>query len=159
MTQANAVLSSRLSGIQWPALLIGVGCLTACAAGGIRQPHDFFPAYLYAYMFWLGITLGSLAMVMLFHCTGGLWGRMIGRLGESASLTLPLMIVLFLPIVAGMHDLYAWSQPRSDVRTCLCPSAEVSQRAVLSGTNRWLFCDLDRHRIRTQSLVAARKPD
>ena len=69
----------------------------------------FFQAYLVAYAFWIGIVLGSMALLMIYHLTGGAWGLVIRRPLEAAVRTLPIMAALFLPIVFGMHDLYHWS--------------------------------------------------
>src|SRR6202022_2244569 len=80
--------------------------------GWLRSPEQFFHSYLMGYMLVLGITLGSLGLVMLQHLTGGHWGIVIRRPLESATRTLPLLAVLFLPIVFGMKYLYgAWLDP------------------------------------------------
>ena len=60
-------------------------------------------------MFWLGVALGSLALLMVQHLSGGAWGVVIRRVLEAASRTLPLMALLFLPIAFGMHELYHWA--------------------------------------------------
>ena len=64
------------------------------------------------YMLVLGLALGSLGLLMLQHLTGGQWGIVIRRPLESATRTLPLLAILFLPIVFGMKYLYgAWLDP------------------------------------------------
>ncbi len=87
-------------------LLAGVGF----AMGGLER---FYQAYLVAYTFWLGVALGSLALLMVQHLTGGAWGVVIRRPLEAAASTLPVMALLFLPIVPGMHDLYHWTHPEA----------------------------------------------
>ena len=62
-----------------------------------------------AYTFWLGVALGSLALLMVQHLSGGAWGVVLRRPLEAAVRTLPFMAVLFLPIVFGMHYLYEWT--------------------------------------------------
>ena len=91
--------------------LIGSALLAACIAGGFADRGDFFRSYLVAFLFWLGITLGCLAIVMMQHLTGGQWGLAIRRILEAGSRTLPLMAVAALPLLAGMKTLYVWSQP------------------------------------------------
>lgn len=77
---------------------------------GLFVSHDqFFRSYLFSYAFWIGIPLGSLALLMLQHLTGGGWGMVIRRPLEAATRTLPLMLVLFVPIVLGVHALYPWT--------------------------------------------------
>ena len=85
-------------------VLAGVGF----AMSGIDR---FFQAYLVAYTFWVGIALGSLALLMIQHLTGGAWGVVMRRPMEAAVRTLPVMAVLFIPIILGMHSLYEWSTP------------------------------------------------
>jgi hypothetical protein len=105
--------------LQWPeakqlrkraALVGGIGLL-ACIVGGFADPERFFRSYLFAYVYWAGIAIGSLAIIMLHHLSGGAWGMMIRRLLEAATRTLPLVAALFLPLVLGIRPLYEWAQP------------------------------------------------
>ena len=93
--------------------LLGAGVLglAAAGAGGIVDPVQFFRSYLVAYLFFTGIALGSLGLVSLNHVTGGRWGVVIRRIGESAMRTLPLLLVLFVPLLFGLSDLYEWARP------------------------------------------------
>src|SRR5262249_32240912 len=50
-------------------------------------------------------------MLMLHYQVGGHWGFVIRRPLEAASMTLPLLALLFLPILLGMQTLYEWSVP------------------------------------------------
>jgi hypothetical protein len=100
-----------LNRVQGGALIAGVVSLGICAAGGLASPAQFFRSYLVAYMFFFGIGIGSMAILMIHHITGGAWGAVIRRLLESSTRTLPLMVVLFLPLVFGMHQLYEWTHP------------------------------------------------
>ena len=79
------------------------------AGGAFLDRAQFFHSYLVAYMFWIGIALGSLALLMLQHLTGGGWGLVIRRVLEAATRTLPLMAVLFIPIILGAHSIYPWT--------------------------------------------------
>src|SRR5436853_4247595 len=100
-----------LGRIQWPALAVGLAGLAGCALGAVLDPATFFPSYLFAFMFWLGIALGSLAILMLYHLVGGEWGFAVQRLFEAAALTLPLLLILFMPLLFGLGSLYAWARP------------------------------------------------
>ena len=62
-----------------------------------------------AYTFWMGVVLGSLALLMVQHLSGGVWGIVLRRPLEAAVRTLPFMAVLFLPIAFGMHSIYEWT--------------------------------------------------
>jgi hypothetical protein len=101
----------ELDRLQRRALVVGVVGLLLCLGGALLSPSQFFQSYLFAYLFWLGIALGCLAIVMLHHLTGGAWGLVIRRILEAAAMTLPLMAVLFVPLLFGLHDLYLWARP------------------------------------------------
>jgi len=50
---------------------------------------------------------------MVIHLTGGAWGLVIRRPLEAATRTIPVMAILFLPIVLGMGHLYHWTHPEA----------------------------------------------
>jgi hypothetical protein len=70
-----------------------------------------YVSYLWAYLYIVGLSVGSIAWLMLQYITGGNWGIVIRRPCEAAARTLPLVALMFLPIVLGMHNLYEWSVP------------------------------------------------
>jgi hypothetical protein len=53
--------------------------------------------------------LGGLFFVMLHHMVAARWSVVLRRLSEDVMMTIPFMAVLFLPILAGMHDLFHWT--------------------------------------------------
>lgn len=91
----------------------GVIGLAVAGAGGLVDPVQFFRSYLVAYLFFVGIPLGALGLVSLNHVTGGRWGVVIRRVCESAMRTLPLLLVLFLPLLFGLTYLYEWARPEA----------------------------------------------
>ena len=95
---------------QWQkrALIVGVIGVIVCIVGAVLSLDQFLRGYLIAYMFWLGLSLGCLALLMVQYLSGGLWGLSIRRVLEASSKCLPLMFVLFLPILFGRHHLYEW---------------------------------------------------
>jgi hypothetical protein len=90
-----------------------VGLLLTAAGFAMTGLDRFYQAYLVAYTFWLGAALGSMALLMVQHLSGGAWGVVMRRPLEAAASTLPVMALLFLPIVLGMHDLYHWTHPEA----------------------------------------------
>jgi hypothetical protein len=91
------------------ALVIGAGALVLCAVGFFINRDQFFRAWLIGYMLWLGIALGSMGLMMIHHLSGGAWGMVVRRVWEASSRTLPLLTVLFIPVVLGMNRLYPWT--------------------------------------------------
>ena len=99
-----------LPGMKQFGMIAGVlGVVLAAVGFFINGLDRFFQAYLVAYTFWMGVVLGSLALLMVQHLSGGVWGLVLRRPFEAAVRTLPFMAVLFLPIVFGMHSIYEWS--------------------------------------------------
>ena len=99
-----------LPGMKQFGMIAGVlGVVLAVAGLFISGLDRFYQAYLVAYTFWMGVILGSMALLMVQHLSGGVWGIVLRRPFEAAVRTLPVMTALFLPIVVGMHSIYEWS--------------------------------------------------
>jgi hypothetical protein len=96
---------------------LAVGLMFAVIAGGLynTRPDEFYRAYLLGFMCWLGVALGSMAILMIRHLTGGGWGTVIRRILGAAMRTLPLLAILFIPVLFGIHRLYIWAQPLSNI--------------------------------------------
>jgi hypothetical protein len=122
---ASQGLTAAIDRIRRPSLVAGVVALAACATGAVASPGAFFRGYLFAYVFFTGLSLGCLAIVMLHHLTGGAWGIPIRRILESGTRTLPLIAILFLPIALGMKHLYSWSRPEEVAKDALLQAKEA----------------------------------
>jgi hypothetical protein len=79
------------------------------------QTQEFYRAYLLGFMDWLGVALGSMAIIMIRHLTGGGWGVVIRRLQGAAMRTMPVLTVLFIPVILGIKYLYIWARPLDQV--------------------------------------------
>ncbi len=97
--------------IQRRSLLVGLIFAVVAAIGAWVRPEEFFRAYLMAFMAWLGVTLGSMAILMLRHLTKGAWGMVIRRILGAAMRCVPLMAILFVPLLFGIRRLYIWARP------------------------------------------------
>src|SRR5437588_4537170 len=104
-----------VSRFQARAFGVGTAALILAILGGLRSPAQFYQSYLMSYLLVLGLTLGSLGLVMLQHLTAGHWGIIIRRPAESATRTLPLIAIFFVPIALfGMKYLYGeWLDPQA----------------------------------------------
>lgn len=109
MNEKIEAILPQLSRIQQRALIAGVIGVAGLAVGAFTQGDQFFQSYLFGYMFWIGLALGSFGIFMLHNLVGGPWGFTIRRLLESGIRTIPVMLVLFLPLAFGIHHLYEWS--------------------------------------------------
>ncbi|MBA2647322.1 MAG: hypothetical protein H0U81_11050, partial [Pyrinomonadaceae bacterium] len=132
-TSSNYNLPVDADRWQGRAFVVGVAALVLCAliaffsgtlthspeasvAGGEAAAHgsngflaQFFRSYLVGFMFVTGIAVGSLAILMLQHLSGGAWGLVIRRILEASTRTIPLLFIMFIPVALGIHSLYEWS--------------------------------------------------
>ena len=134
---ATASLSTR-----W--LLIGLVAALASVAGWFVSSQQFYRGYLIGYMLVLGFSLGSLALLMLGHLTGGNWWMIGRRVMEAAVGNIPLLTILFLPIWLGRHSLYIWLDP-AYVATHHAVAAKggIPKRKLLDAARGDLLCDLE----------------
>jgi hypothetical protein len=121
-----------VSRFQTRALTVGIIALVVAIFGALRTPSAFYQSYLMSFLLVLGLTLGSLGLLMLQHLTAGHWGVIIRRSLESATRTLPLLVILFLPIALfGMKYLYAaWLSPEALQKE---PLSEFQQHYLTTG--------------------------
>jgi len=99
----------NMSSFQRRAMVVGIVGLLALLLSLIFDRRQFFQSYQVGWTFWTGITVGSLALLMLQHLTSGGWGLVIRRVLEAATRTLPVMAILFLPIIIGARYIYPWT--------------------------------------------------
>jgi hypothetical protein len=108
--QISAELQRDLREWRGRAVTIGGVAMLLTLLGIVIGPSgQFFRSYLWAYVFIVGISVGSLAWLMLQYLTGGAWGVVIRRPAEAAARTIPLLALLFIPIAIGIPSLYNWS--------------------------------------------------
>lgn len=91
------------------ALPLGVLGLAASAFGFTQDRETFAVSWLMGWTFWFYLSLGSLGWLMIYHLTSGRWGFVIQRPLEAASRLMPVMFLLFIPVILCMHELYEWT--------------------------------------------------
>ena len=96
-------------------LIVGVVFGIVAVILALKSPDEFYQAYLLGFMCWLGVSLGSMAILMIRHLTGGGWGMVIRRILGAAMRTVPVLAALFIPVILGMKHLYIWARPLNEV--------------------------------------------
>src|SRR5690606_9280231 len=102
----------------------------------LLMPDKAWASYIFAYLFWFLLGIGGLLWLMIHHLTGGRWGFLIQRFLEAQTRTLPLLMLLFLPIFYNM-DMYPWV----DLSRAHLPDLVASKSAYLNQSAyfvRWL---------------------
>ncbi len=104
-------LDVRLRRLRLGGLVAAAAGGAACAAGWSISPERFYAAWLTAFFYWLGISLGCLAVAMLHGISGGAWGRAIRRILEAGYQTLPVLALAFVPLWLAVAQIYVWADP------------------------------------------------
>ena len=104
----NSASISSINRVQLIAFIVGLVGIVAGAIGAFADTTSFMQAYLFAFLFWIGLSLGGFPLLLTQHIAGGSWGATIRRPLEAAMMVLPIMALLFIPIVLGMNHLYPW---------------------------------------------------
>lgn len=94
----------RLAGL---AFVVGLGICVALSM--FYGAQGFFRSYFLGYLYWLAFPIGSIGLLLINHLAGGTWGLIIRRPLEASAATMVLMTILFLPIAAGIGQLYPWA--------------------------------------------------
>lgn len=101
--------NAALDRYQRMALMVGLVCLALSAVGAFFDLQQFFRSYLLAYVYCISFALGALGVTMLHNVVGGRWGAVIRRFLAAGRSTLPLMLLLVIPLLVGIPQLYEWS--------------------------------------------------
>jgi uncharacterized membrane protein YjjB (DUF3815 family) len=109
-----------------PRKALGIGSVALLATFGLATMDlgHFYFSYLTAFMFWLSIALGALGFVVIHHTVRAGWSVVVRRLAEHLMTGLPVLGLLFLPILAalfvpgghGEHEtwLFHWAHAPGD---------------------------------------------
>jgi hypothetical protein len=100
-----------LARLQRWGLVAGFWGLLAGIIGAFLNIDQFLRSWLIGFLFCLGLTMGSLALLMMQHMSGGQWGLVTRRVFEAATRNLAFVALLFVPLIIGLPRLYMWARP------------------------------------------------
>jgi len=112
VTPSDSVIA-QIGRWQRNSLLVGMAGVLLAVVAFLIDREQFLHSYLFAYLYWTGMALGCLAILLMHHVVGGKWRMLIRRLCEAGARTLPFMAVLLIPILLGMTTLYVWARPEA----------------------------------------------
>ncbi|HEY7298307.1 MAG TPA: hypothetical protein VH684_10265 [Xanthobacteraceae bacterium] len=93
-----------------PAALCALGAI-GCVIGGIIDPSAFLRAWLASYLFWLGVPLAGVTLVLVHDLSGGNWMGTARAAVDAAIATMPLASLAGIPAFVGLNSLYGWTHP------------------------------------------------
>src|ERR1035441_6444282 len=106
------------------AVAVAGALLTLLFVGTHEGRNHIIRAYLMGYMTCFNFAGGALCMLMLQYVTDGKWGLILRRPIEAMSRTLPLVALMFIPVVVFGKHLYQWM---------LYPDANSTEYALHQG--------------------------
>jgi hypothetical protein len=120
--------------IERRALVAGAVGIAICGAAAIFSWQHFVRAYLVAWNFWAGISLGALALLMIQYLTGGAWGLLLRRILEASAGNILSLGILFLLLLPGLPALYEWARPEAVAASAMLQhkSAYLNSQAFVS---------------------------
>lgn len=104
-------------GGRWLTIGGGLGALLliASVAGIFMDPREGIFSYLVGFAYWAGIAIASVMLLMIFHATHARWMTVIRRPVEAMAASVPIFILLFIPLLFGTKQLYSWWEPAADL--------------------------------------------
>ncbi len=105
-------------------VIIGAIAMACVIIGMFQSPQDYFSSYLVTEFFFLSISLGALGNAMIHSLTGGHWGVALQPIFMPLIRIIPILALLFIPLLFGLHHLYSWVDNKDEVTsTWLSPTA------------------------------------
>jgi hypothetical protein len=92
---------------------VGVIGTAVALAGIFMERKAALYAYLVAFTYWAGLALGALVLLMTFHAFRAKWPVVVRRPLEAMATTLPLFLILAVPILVYLGDIYTWVAPQA----------------------------------------------
>ncbi len=148
--------------------LVGGAGAALSILGAFFDRAQFVQSYLVSWLLWTGVAFGCFAVMALHHLSSGGWGLMIRRVLEAATRTIPLLGVVFIPIVLGLGHIYPWADPETiaagryvQQQTGYLQPSFFALRAlgyfVILGGLGWLICRWSIRQDRTGDAALYRK--
>jgi hypothetical protein len=111
--RVNITAPPVLKTYQGRAMAIGGIGLIGTIVGFVLNPTQAFHSYLIGFMLCMGLTLGPLAFIFVWYCTGGRWGLPMRRIWEAATRNIWYCAALFIPILIGWKHIFPWAYPEN----------------------------------------------
>ncbi|MDX9975573.1 MAG: hypothetical protein RBU21_21485 [FCB group bacterium] len=106
----DAAFNEKLNGLQRKGLIVGGVAALLLVLGLLFSPvSHLFQGFFFGYIFWVSITIGCIPLAMIHYLFGGAWGASILRILETGMRTLPLMMLLFIPVLIGLPYTHIWA--------------------------------------------------
>ncbi len=89
--------------------LIGLALLIVSFVGWAVDAHQFYFSYLVGWIFCVSVAVGAQFFIIIQHLTKAHWSVVVRRIPEALVWAFPVLALLSIPILFGMHDLFHWA--------------------------------------------------
>jgi hypothetical protein len=89
--------------------------IVGCVVGAVFDPAAFYRAWLCSFLFWLGLPLAGVTLVLVHDLSGGDWMATARPPLDAAIATMPLASLAGIPAFIGLPSLYGWTDPAPDL--------------------------------------------
>lgn len=86
-----------------------------CVVSAFLDPAAFFQGWLCSYLFWLGVPLAGITLVLVHDLSGGNWMATARPVLNAAIATMPLASLAGIPAFIGLDRLYVWAHPGTNL--------------------------------------------
>ncbi len=90
-------------------VFLALASWVALGFGFAQNRQQFHFSYLVGFAYFASLSLGALFYVMVQHLTGSAWSVTVRRLMENIMRTVPVALLLVIPVFLGTHQLYEWT--------------------------------------------------
>jgi hypothetical protein len=94
---------------------LGAVLFLASLGGFAVDAREAFFSYLVAFAYWAGLAMASVILLMMLHATRARWVTVMRRPVEAMAASVPIFILLFIPLLFGLKHLYIWVDPAADL--------------------------------------------
>ena len=142
MSEHRDNINPAYLGLQKIAGVAGVVGLAIVGLYWMRDADTAWASYQYGYIFWTLVSVAGLCWLMVHHLVAGRWGFMTQRVFEAQARLLPLMALLFLPLLLNL-GVYPWRDPTSitwpDPQTATHVQEIVQNKVLWLNTKFWIL--------------------
>ncbi len=109
MSTEHPYLPNKLKDMQTLSLLIAAVGMAIMFIAWVSGVANFYQGYLIGWLLALGFAAGGLLILCIHNLAHGGWGFMLRRIAEASALTILPIMLLYLPIMFSLDNVYPWA--------------------------------------------------
>jgi len=98
----------HVGGLKSALMVAGVIGIAGCILLGMRNPEQFAYSWLFAFVYFFTICVGSLFWTLVHHATDAEWSVVVRRILENVAGLIPIVFLFFIPLFFFAPILWKW---------------------------------------------------